>query len=137
MSTHPEAAAIEQMVTAWHAAMMQLGEAGAEGWASFMTEDGIVLAPGVDRIDGRAAARELGLTFTTAPGFQINWHATQIDVADDGKHAHVIGEFSLSMNDEDGNTVSDRGKFFDLLEKQADGSWLCKIGCWNSSVPAE
>ena len=47
-------AEIHAMVGEWLEAMRQGGEAGADGYASFFTDDAIVLAPNADRIDGRA-----------------------------------------------------------------------------------
>jgi ketosteroid isomerase-like protein len=77
------------------------------------------------------------MDFTSSKGFRISWRANQIDVAPDGEHAHAIGEFELSMQDDQGNTIRDKGKFFDAFEKQSDGRWLCTIGSCNSDLSAE
>ena len=87
-----------------------------------------MLPPNAERIDGRAGVREMALGFTSAEGFNMSWRANRIDVLADGKRAHAIGEFEYSMKDADGNLVSDKGKFFDAFEKQADGNWLCSVG---------
>jgi ketosteroid isomerase-like protein len=52
----------------------------------------------------------------------------------DGKRANVIGTFEYSLNDDQGNPVSEKGKFFDLFEKQLDGTWLCSVAMWNSDL---
>ena len=135
MNVQAEKSAIEKMVADWRQATMQGGKAGADGYAKFVTEDAVFLPPNVGRVDGRAGVRELVLEFTSAQDFSITWNATRIDVALDGKLAHAIGQFEYSMKDADGNPVSDKGKWFDAFEKQADGTWLCSIGMWNSDLP--
>ena len=135
MNVDAEKAAIEKMSADWLEATRQGGEAGADGYVKFVTEDAVFLPPNAERIDGRAGVRDLMLEFTTAEDFSITWSTTQIDVAADGKHAHGIGKFEYSLKDAEGNTVSDKGKWFDAFEKQADGTWLCSVGMWNSDLP--
>lgn len=132
-----EKAAIEKMVSDWLEATNQVGEAGADGYASFMTEDGVSLPPNTERIDGRPETRNMLLQFTQAEDFSINWKATSIEVAADGKTAYAIGTYEFSLKDAAGKPVSDNGKFLDVFEKQADGSWKCAAGAWNSNLPAE
>ena len=136
MSAQAEKTALEVMLANWLEATNQGGDAGADGYAAFVTDDAVMLPPNAERVDGRAAVREMALGFTSRDGFQISWKANRIDFSADGEHAHVIGEFELSMKNPAGSVVSDRGKFFDAFDKQADGSWLCSIGTWSSNLPA-
>lgn len=136
MNVDAEKAAIEEMIASWVEASNRGGEAGADGYAAFVTEDAVWLPPNAERIDGRAGVREMALAFASAEGFTISFKADSIDVSADGKGAHAIGEFEYSMRDAEGNLVSDKGKFFDAFEKQTDGSWLCNVCSWNSDLPA-
>ena len=136
MNTDKEKAAIQAMISDWLDATNQAGEAGADGYAAFVTKDAVMLPPNEARINGRAAIREMALGFTAAKDFKMRWKANQIDVSADGGKAHAIGEFEYSLKDADGNAVSDKGKFLDTFEKQPDGSWLCTVGSWNSDLPA-
>ena len=131
-----EKVAIEKMVADWLEVTSQGGEAGADGYAGFVTEDAVFLPPNAVRVDGRAGVRELILEFTSAEDFSVTWNVTSIEVAADGKQAYVIGKFEYSLKDAAGNPVSERGKLLDVLEKQADGSWQCSVGIWNSDLPA-
>jgi ketosteroid isomerase-like protein len=131
-----EKATIEKMVADWLEVTSQGGEAGADGYATFVTEDAVFLPPNAVRVDGRAGVREMMLGFTLAEDFSITWSATSIDVAANGKLAYAIGKFEYSLKDAAGNPVSDRGKWIDVFEKQADGSWLCSVGMFNSDLPA-
>ena len=136
MSTDTEKAAIEAMIADWLVATNQNGEAGADGYVAFVTEDAVMLPPNEERITGRAGIREMVLAFTAAEDFSMSWKANRIDVSADGGMAHAIGEFEYSMKDSDGNLISDKGKFLDTFEKQSDGSWLCTVGSWSSDLPA-
>jgi uncharacterized protein (TIGR02246 family) len=131
-----EKAAIEKMIGDWVEATNKPGEEGAEGYASFMTEDGVSLAPNTERIDGRADLREWFLQFTQAEDFSISWKATSIEVTADGKTAYAIGTDEVSQKDDQGNSVSVKGKWVDILKKQADGSWKVAVAIWNSDPPA-
>ncbi|NNF26161.1 MAG: SgcJ/EcaC family oxidoreductase [Gemmatimonadetes bacterium] len=127
--------AIRKMVDDWLQASRRGGEAGAAGYASFATEDAVFLPPNSERLEGPAAIKEAMVDLTSMDGFDITWNVSRIDVAADGAHAHILGEYELSARDPDGNPIADRGKYFDALEKQDDGSWLCSVACWNSSLP--
>lgn len=126
---------IRQMVADWLQATRQGGEAGAAGYAAYATEDAVFLPPNSERLDGRAAIQEAMTPVTSMDGFDITWNVSWIEVAPDGANALVMGEFELSARDPDGNDISDRGKFFDTLRRQDDGTWLARIACWNSSMP--
>ena len=130
-----EKAAIEIMLADWVEVTNQGGEAGADGYAAFVTEDAVFLPPNEVRIDGRAGVREMILPFTLAEDFSIDWKATSIEVSADGKLAYTNGVFEYSLKDAAGNPVSDKGKFVDVFKKQADGSWKCSLGMWSSDLP--
>lgn len=127
--------AIRQMAAKWLEATRQGGEAGAAGYASFATEDAAFLPPNSERLDGRGAIQEAMVGLTSMDGFDITWDVSWIEVAPNGVDALIMGDFELSARDPDGNAIHDRGKYFDALKKQADGTWLARIACWNSSVP--
>ena len=131
-----EKVAIEKLLGDWLEATNKPGEEGAEEHASFMTEDGVLLPPNAERVDGRAGVRELILQFTQAEDFSIDWKATSIEVSADGKLAYGIGTYEFSLKDAAGNPVSDRGKWVNVYKKQADGSWKVIIDMWSSDLPA-
>jgi uncharacterized protein (TIGR02246 family) len=127
-------AEIESMFGEWLEASNRGGEAGAEGYASYCTDDAVWLPPNESRINGRAGVQEMVKAFTHADDFSVTFSPTDIDVLADGRTAHAIGVYALSMKDDDGNEISDRGKFFDVLARQDDGSWRCSVAMWNSDL---
>ena len=137
MSVENDRAALEKTIADWLDATNQPGEAGAKGYAAFAAEDAVMLPPNTARIQGREEIRVMALDFTSSKGFRMTWKADHIDIAPDGEHAHAIGQFEYSMQDEQGNEIKDKGKFFDAFKKQSNGSWLCTIAAWNSDLPVD
>ena len=130
-----EEAAVKQMIQDWLVATNESGQAGADGYASFFTEDGVVLPPNAERQDGRDAISAWVLQFHEIEGFSISWEANRIEISASADLAYAIGTYEYSVNDADGNPVEDRGKFLDALRKQADGSWQASSGMFNSDLP--
>lgn len=128
-------AALEQLVADWREATNQEGVAGADGWTSFITEDATVLPPNAEGVKGRAAAHDVILQFTAAEDWSIDWKATSIKVAADGRSAYGFGSYEFSLKDAAGNPVSDKGKWLDIFEEQQDGSWKASVVMWNSDLP--
>ncbi|MGH8092980.1 MAG: YybH family protein [Chthoniobacterales bacterium] len=65
-----------------------------------------------------------------------SWTATRAEVTKSGDMAYVSGTYDWSAKDAGGKTVKDHGKYLEVWEKQADGSWKCGADCWNSDLPA-
>ncbi len=130
-----EQAAIEQAQRDWLDATKKPGEEGADGYASFVTEDAVWLLPNGARIEGRDAVRTWILPLTQGEDFSITWGATRVEVSAAGDLAYSRGTYEYSLKDAEGNPVSDKGKFVDIWKKQADGSWKAAIGIGNSDGP--
>ncbi len=131
-----EKAAIEEMLAHWLEATNTPGAEGAEAFVSFVMEDAVWLPPNSVRVDGRAGVHGLILPFTEAKDFSEDWKVVNIEVASDGRMAYVIGTYTFSLKNADGNTVSETGNFLDILKKQEDGSWKCAVATWSSDQPA-
>lgn len=129
--------AIRQMIQQWSAATNQPGDAGADGYVSFVTEDVVLLPPHGERVNGRDALRAWSLDFTGAEDWSVSWAADSVEVAESGELAHAFGSYQFRMRDEDGNLVEDRGTFLDTFRKQPDGSWKATVIAFNSDLPVE
>ena len=129
-----EQAAIEQASRDWLAATNKPGEEGADGYASFFTEDAVLLPPNAVRVDGRDGVRALVLAFTEADDFSETWEATRVEVSAAGDLAYMMGTYEYSLKDAEGNPVSDKGKFVDIWKKQPDGTWKVVVDISNSDL---
>jgi ketosteroid isomerase-like protein len=70
------------------------------------------------------------------PALVIAWKPTRVELGKSGDMAWVSGTYELTMNDASGKPMSDRGKYLEVWEKQADGNWKCAADIWNSDLPA-
>ncbi len=135
VDTAAEQAAIEQAQRDWLDATNKPGEEGADGYASFVTEDAVWLPPNAARVEGRDAVRAWVQPFTEAEDSSVTWEATRVEVSAAGDLAYSMGTYEYSLKNAEGNPVSGKGKFVDIWKKQADGSWKAAIGIWNSDQP--
>ena len=96
------------------------------------------MPPHVKRVEGRAAAVEFAMTFTTAEDWSIGWEPKTIQVASSGDLVYATGHWHYSFKDTDGHPVKDQGNFLDALKKEG-GVWkpcaVCSSAktCWNTS----
>jgi uncharacterized protein (TIGR02246 family) len=65
-----------------------------------------------------------------------SWKANRVEVAESGDMAWVSATFDWVSKDASGKKVTDHGKYLEVFQKQADGSWKCTADCWNSDLSA-
>jgi ketosteroid isomerase-like protein len=101
---------------------------------SYYSDDAIVLPPNTKVATTKAAIRAQwkGDLDSMIKG---SWKATRVEVAKSGDMAYVSGTYDWTSKDPSGKTVKDHGKYLEVFEKQADGSWKCTADCWNSDLP--
>jgi hypothetical protein len=58
-----------------------------------------------------------------SPGLVISWKATKVGVAKSGDLGFVSGTYEITVNDASGKPTTDKGKYVEVWEKQADGKW--------------
>ena len=102
---------------------------------SSYADDAIVLQPNGPMLNSKDAVRKIWKEVLTAPGFSGGWKATKVEVAKSGEIGYVSGTWEFTMNDASGKPATDRGKFVEVVKKQADGTWKCAVDIWNSDAP--
>lgn len=108
----------------------------AERWASVYADDARVFPPNAPLVTGKEAIRKLFAELFASPGFEIDWEVTRVEVSRAGDLGYVVGTHKVTVNDAEGNPVTDRGKWIAIWKKQADGTWKCIEDIWNSDLPA-
>jgi len=108
-----------------------------ERWMSLWIDDGIQMPPDVPRRVGKEHIRR-----EMQPGFSIFDMSNMIIQTEEvrilGDRAYSHGTYTFEMTPKKGGeTKSYSGKFLDILEKQADGSWKIAIDCHNYNAPAK
>ena len=107
----------------------------AERWASVYADDARVFPPNAPLVTGKEAIRKLFAELFASPGFEIDWEVTRVEVSRAGDLGYVVGTHKVTVNDAEGNPVTDRGKWIAIWKKQADGTWKCIEDIWNSDLP--
>ncbi len=107
----------------------------AERWASVYADDARVFPPNALLVTGKEAIRKLFAELFASPGFEIDWEVTRVEVSRAGDLGYVVGTHKVTVNDAEGNPVTDRGKWIAIWKKQADGTWKCIEDIWNSDRP--
>jgi len=132
-----EKAAVEQALRDWLAASERPGDAGVEGYASFLTEDAVWLPAGAPIQVGRDAVMAPQKALRELEGFSLRFLPTRVEVSAAGDLACGIGTAEVSFTGPEGREVRGLGKWMDLWRKQSDGSWKCIAGMDNADAPAE
>lgn len=102
---------------------------------SYYSEDAVVMPPNAPSAKTRETIRSAWKEMLTTPGAAISWKATKVEVAKSGDLACVSGTYEETTTDASGKPVKDHGKYVEVWEKQADGTWKCGADIWNSDLP--
>lgn len=60
-----------------------------------------------------------------------------IAASSDGDLGYEIGTFELKIQLEDGTMVIDKGKYTEILQRNAEGKWISLYGMWSANEPME
>ena len=129
-----EAAAIRE---ATDVEWLEVGQAkDLDLWVSFHTDDASLLPPNAPIITGKEAIRAFVSKLISTPGWAASWQTTKIEVSRSGDLAYSYGTQETTVDDAEGNPVTDQQKWVAVWKKQPDGSWKCAVLILNSDGPA-
>jgi uncharacterized protein (TIGR02246 family) len=106
-----------------------------DGTVAYYSDDAVLLPPNAPIASGKQAIRASWATLLN-PNISLSWQATQVDVAQSGELAYVVGTYALSMKDAQGKPMTDRGKLIEVFKKQTDGTWKTVADMYNSDLPS-
>ena len=93
-------------------------------------EDTVVMSPNMPAIEGIEKVRAWFEGYPVTTTMEL----TTLEVDGRGDLAYVRGMYEMTVVVE-GASVSDTGKFIEILRKQEDGSWLMAVDIFNSDLP--
>jgi ketosteroid isomerase-like protein len=99
---------------------------------AFYSDDAIVLPPNATSAATKETVRNVWEDILATPGVVIAWKPTKVKLGKSREMAWVSGTYELTTNDPSAKPISDRGKYLEVWEKQADGNWKCAADIWNS-----
>ena len=134
VDTAAEEAAIRELTDVeW----MEAGQAkDLERWVSFHTDDASLLPPNAPIVTGKEAIRAIVSKLISTPGWAASWQTTKIEVSRSGDLAYSYGPQQTTVDDAEGNPVTDQQKWVAVWKKQPDGAWKCAVLILNSDGPA-
>ncbi|HYC31138.1 MAG TPA: DUF4440 domain-containing protein [Gemmatimonadales bacterium] len=116
-------------------AMANAGDPG--GVAGVYAADASLLPPNAPAVKGAAGVKEYWGGFFAAYDAEFGLEAEQIDGR--GDLAYVVGSYTLTAKPKAKGppAFEDKGKFVEVLKRQADGSWKYAVDIYNSDLPVK
>ena len=93
-----------------------------DGYAAAFTPDGTQAMAGMPAMKGPEAVKTNLGPLMKAPGFALNWKATEAVVASSGDLGYTTGTYALTLNGPGGKPVTEHGKY-QTTWKKVDGKW--------------
>ncbi len=100
--------------------------------AALFTADGLLMPPQREAVQGQKPI-EVMLRRLGEAGYQ-NVRLETIRVEESGDMAVEIGRYTAAVQQANGTTVAERGKFVQTWRRL--GIWRMAANCWNSDLPA-
>ena len=100
--------------------------------AALFTSDGFLMPPQREAVQGQKPI-ELMLRKLGEAGYE-NLRLETTRVEESGDMAVGIGRYTVAVQQANGTTVADRGKFVQVWRRL--GIWLMTTNCWNSDLSA-
>jgi len=124
---------VEEVTAAIEAASAAFAEAftagDAEAVAAMYTEDALVLPPGKEAIEGRAAIQaDIAADLAGMEGMVMSLEIIEVQAA----HGHALEVGGYTIEGADGSHV-DHGKYISIWKSTDDG-WKITRDIWNSSM---
>jgi uncharacterized protein (TIGR02246 family) len=90
---------------------------------AFWADDAVIMVPGEESLRGKQAIRAFLERSTRVPGFKISWEPLEAKIAESGDMGYLIERTQVTMNDSNGQPVTQNMKALTVWRKQPDGSW--------------
>lgn len=112
-----------------------LDAARASDWqtvAGTYTENAILMPPNAPIVEGRANIQTFFEGFPPLTDFNLE----NVEVEGSGDFAYVRGTYSMTITLPGMDPMPDTGKYIEIRQKQADGSWLLHRDIFSSDLEA-
>lgn len=127
-----DAAAITAIKAMSAARAKAFNEGDASAIAIHFTEGGILMAPGAEATSGREAVERYYRSIFDA--YATSLESGYVDVKVSGDLAYGQGYAKVKLVPHGGgDTLVSTAKYINILERQADGTWLTTHDIWNGN----
>ncbi|HUF29941.1 MAG TPA: SgcJ/EcaC family oxidoreductase [Gemmatimonadaceae bacterium] len=122
--------ALEQIDLQWEQAA---NRGDAAGIASLYTDDGVLLPPNSEIVQGQANIQQALQAFIDAGMTNVDF--TRVAAGTSGDLAYEIGRYSLDLRPQGAAPITDIGKYVIVARRQSDGTWRLIADIFNTSQP--
>ena len=120
-------------ITAMSAARAKaFNDGNAEGIAVHFTEAGVLMAPGSPASSGRAAVRAYYQSIFDQYATELESGYEEVKVSGELAYGRGFANVTLVPHG-GGDTLVSSAKYINILQRQADGSWLTTHDIWNGN----
>jgi ketosteroid isomerase-like protein len=105
-------------------------ERGADGWASWFADSGVMVTPGRN-IVGRVAIRDLMAPELADTTVSLTWRPMSVEVSSNGNLGYTIGRWERTSRVNPGAPVR-HGSYVTIWRKQGDGTWKVVLDIGNA-----
>ncbi len=105
-------------------------ERGADGWASFFADSGVMVIPGRN-VMGRPAIRELMAPELGDTTRSLTWRPVSVEASGRGDLGYSIGRWERTVR-AGTDTTRRQGSYVTIWRKQGDGTWKVVLDVGNS-----
>jgi ketosteroid isomerase-like protein len=102
-------------------------------FSAYYADDATLLMSNAPAIHGLSDIKSALQGVMQDPHFALSFQGDKAEVS--GSLAYTQGHYTMSMSDQKGNAVEDKGKYLTVWKKQADGSWKAIEDMINSDMP--
>lgn len=106
----------------------------AKAAAELYAEDASLLPPNEPIVSGRANIQKYWQGAIDAGIIDVS--VSTIATGSDGGLGYEIGRFEMKLKGPDSTIIIDKGKYTELLRRNANGKWVSIYGMWNADSAA-
>jgi uncharacterized protein (TIGR02246 family) len=107
----------------------------AQKAASYYADSGMLLLPGAPVANGKDAILKAWTGMLAAPGNELTFAPTKIEVSRAGDLAYDFGEYEMKSTDKKGKAQTVKAKYVVVWGKQADGGWKVLVDTPTTTTP--
>jgi ketosteroid isomerase-like protein len=86
-------------------------------------------------VKGSGPIREMYTKMASAPGFSLKWTPAAATVSSAGDLGYTSGSYEMTLKDESGAPLAERGKYVAVWKKAAGGQWKVVEDIFNTNAP--
>ena len=116
---------------AWNAVIAK----DVDKFIALCADEDIMFPPNAPMVRGKQAVREYMSQLFATPGYSMSRQPPQIEVSGAGDLAYTWDTFELTVNDAEGNPVTQNAKHVVVWKKEPQGTWKIVADIWNSNQP--